>query len=227
MERDGFLDNSFGGTVNTVDYTTGRAQLLWSPSERLDVLLTGSYRETSGNGNSYVTRFQGEPLETSYDVNVPDPGFEDVEDSTLTLHVNYDFSNYTLTSITSFQKLEESYRNDADWTPLDDLTAIDTRDMDSWSQELRVENSGDSRLEWVAGAYFYHQEFDVFTQSLSGGDTIFAFFGLNNFIGSGLKPSDVNPGLPNGVDINASSVIDTDSLSFSPMPPTTLQTSGV
>lgn len=214
MDRDGFLDNSFGGTVNTVDYTTGRAQLLWTPSERLDVLLTGSYRESSGNGNSYVTRFQGEPLDKTYDVNIPDPGFEDVEDSMFALHLNYDFSDYTITSITSFQKIEESYRNDSDWTPLDDLTAVDAREMESWSQELRLENSGDSRLEWVIGAYLYHQEFDVFTQSLSGGDTIFAFFGLTDLIGLGLQPSDVIPGLPNGVDISASSVIETDSASL-------------
>lgn len=214
MERDGFLDNSFGGTVNTVDYTTGRAQLLWTASEQLDVMLSASYRESKGKGNSYITRFQGEPLDKSFDVNIPDPGFEDVEDSMFSLHVNYDFSDYTLTSITSAQTIDESYRNDADWTPLDDLTAVDSRDMESWSQELRLENSGEGRLEWVLGAYIYHQEFEVFTQSLSGADTIFAFFGLTDLIGTGVQPSDVIPGLPNGVDISASSVIDTDSISI-------------
>lgn len=213
-ERDGYLDNSFGGTVNNVDYTTGRGQLLWTVNERMDVLLTANYRESKGRGNAYVTRFQGQPVEKTFEVSIPDPGFEDVEDSMYALHVNYDFENYTLTAITSMQKLEENYRQDSDWTPLDDLTGIDTRDMDSWSQELRLESSGDARLDWVVGGYFYHQEFDVFTQALSGGDTIFAFFGLNDLIGRGLRPSDVSPGLPNGVDINAASTIETDSFSI-------------
>ncbi len=214
VERDGFLDNSFGGTVNNLDYTTSRGQLLWTVNERMDVLLTASYRESKGRGNAYITRFQGEPLEKTYDVSIPDPGFEDVEDSMYALHVNYDFDNVTLTSVTSMQSLEEDYKQDSDWTPLDDLTGIDTRDMESWSQEFRLESNADARLNWVVGTYFYHQEFDVFTQSLSGSDTIFAFFGLTDLIGSGLLPSDISPGLPNGVDINATSSIETDSLSF-------------
>ncbi|MCB1841969.1 MAG: TonB-dependent receptor, partial [Halioglobus sp.] len=45
--------------------------------------------------------------------------------------------------------------------------------------------------------------------SLSGADTIYAFFGLTDLIGSGIPPSE--NGLPDGVDINATSTIETDS----------------
>ncbi|MCB1845483.1 MAG: TonB-dependent receptor plug domain-containing protein, partial [Halioglobus sp.] len=163
VERDGYLDNSFGGTVNTLDYTLARGQLLWSANDRLDFMLTGSYRKDEGAGNNYVTREQGEPIDDSYDVSIPDPGFEDVEDSMLSLHVTYDSDDVVWTSITAMQEIDESYQNDQDWTPLDDLTGIDMRDMTSWSQELRVESAGENRLDWVVGAYVYHQEFDVFT----------------------------------------------------------------
>jgi len=214
VERDGYLDNSFGGTVNTVDYTAWRGQLLWQTNDRLEFLFTGSYRESDGDGNNYVTRQQGEPLDSSYDVSIPDPGFEDVEDTMFSLHVTLDTDNYTFTSVTGYQEIEENYFNDLDWSPLDDLSGNDGRDMESWSQEFRIENAGDATLNWVIGAYYYHQEFDVFTQSLSGSDTIYAFFGLNDFIGSGIPPSEINPGLPDGIDINATSSIETDSIAL-------------
>ncbi|MCB1699158.1 MAG: TonB-dependent receptor plug domain-containing protein, partial [Halioglobus sp.] len=38
-KRDGYLDNTYGGTVNTVDYYTFRGQVLWAPLDRLELLL--------------------------------------------------------------------------------------------------------------------------------------------------------------------------------------------
>jgi len=213
-ERDGYLDNTFGGTVNTVDYSSYRGQLLWSPTENLEFLLTGNYREDESDGNNFVTRTVGDPLNKNYKVSIPDTGFEDVEDTSFSLHIRYEMQRMTLVSITATQELEESYVNDQDWTALDDLTTTDTRDMESWSQELRLESAGDGKLNWVLGAYFYHQEFDVFTFPHSGYDTIYAFFGLNDFIGSGMPPSSVNPGFPDGIDIMATSTIETDSMAF-------------
>ncbi len=210
-ERDGFLDNSFGGTANTVDYTMARGQLLWEASDRLEFMVTASYREDSGDGNNYVTQNQGEAVTFSRDVSIPDIGFEDVEDTMLALHATYEFDGMLLTSITGRQELEESYVNDQDWSPLDDLTGVDSRDMEAWSQELRLESTGDNRLDWIVGLYYYQQDFDVSTQSLSGFDTIYAFFGLTDLIGSGVPPSSISPGIPDGVDISAVSTIETES----------------
>ncbi len=57
-ERDGYLDNTYGGTVNTVDYYTFRGQVLWAPMERLELLLIGDYRKDTSDGNNLVTRYQ-------------------------------------------------------------------------------------------------------------------------------------------------------------------------
>ena len=210
-ERDGYLDNSFGGTVNTVDYVTYRGQLLWEPSEQLQFLVTGNYRKDEADGNNMITRTQGEPLNKKYRVSIPDPGFEDVKDTSFSLHIRYDLDAVTLVSITAVQELEEAYSNDQDWSPLDDLTTSDTRDMESWSQEFRVESAGEGPFSWLAGAYFYHQEFDTFTSPFSGTDTIYGLFGLTDLIGSGIPPSSINPGFPDGVAFSATSTIETDS----------------
>jgi len=212
-ERDGFLDNSFGGTANTVDYTLARGQVLWQASDRLEFMVTASYREDSADGGNYVTQFQGEDPTFSRDVSIPDIGFEDVEDTLISLHATYEFDSMRFTSITGRQELEEAYQADQDWTPLDDLTGIDSRDMEAWSQEFRLESTGDNRLDWIVGFYYYQQDFDVSTQSLSGFDTIYAFFGLNDLIGSGQPPSSISPSFPDGVDIRAISTIETESYS--------------
>lgn len=210
FERDGYLDNTYGGTVNTVDYTTWRGQLLWAPSERLEFLLTGDYREDESDGNNLVTRTQGEPLDKNYKVSIPDSGYEDVQARGLSLRIDYDWDSVLLTSITSWNDLDEDYQNDQDWSPLDALTGFDTRENEQWSQELRLTSLGASRLDWVAGIYFYHQEFDARQNSLNGPDTVYAAFGLTDLVGTGIPPTSI--GLPvDSVEITATSTIESDS----------------
>jgi iron complex outermembrane receptor protein len=208
-ERDGYLDNSFGGTVNTVDYTTVRAQLLWAPTDTLEFLLTGDYREDESDGNNLVTRTQGEPLNKNYEVDIPDSGSEDVEAEGLSLRITYDWNDYLVTSITSGNSIDEDYVNDQDWSPLDALLGLDTRENDQWSQELRISSPGDGRLTWVAGLYYFHQEFDALQHTINGPDTVFAAVGLDDLVGSGIPPSDF--GLPDTVEIIANSTIESDS----------------
>ena len=208
-ERDGYLDNTFGGTVNSVDYTTFRGQLLWAPTDSLEILLTGDYRESDSDGNNFVTRAQGEPLKKNYKVSIPDSGSEEVEASALTLSISYDWGEYLITSITSANSSDEEYWNDQDWGPDDRLVGIDVRENEQWSQELRIESSADSRLSWLAGVYFYHQEFDTTQEAINGPDTIYAIF-APDLIGSGIPPTEV--GLPvDDVTIKASSTIESDS----------------
>lgn len=208
-QRDGFLDNTYGGTVNTVDYYTFRGQALWTPMDRLELLLIGDYREDTSDGNNLVTRIQGDPINKNFEVSIPDSGSESVEAKGLALTANYELDNYLLTSITSFNKIDEEYENDQDWSDLDALTGNDTRDNEQWSQELRISSTSDSRLQWVAGLYYFNQEFEATQEAINGPDTVFAAFGLNDLIGTGTPPSSI--GLPDSVNIKADSVIEADS----------------
>lgn len=208
-ERDGYLDNTYGGTVNTVDYYTFRGQALWAPMERLELLLIGDYRKDTSDGNNLVTRNQGDPVNKNYEVSIPDSGSEDVEAKGVALTANYELDNYLLTSITSGNKIDEKYQNDQDWSDLDALTGNDTRDNKQWSQELRISSTSDSKLQWVAGLYYFNQQFDATQEAINGPDTIYAAFGLTDLIGTGTPPSSI--GLPDSVTIKADSVIKADS----------------
>lgn len=208
-ERDGYLDNTYGGTVNTVDYYTFRGQALWAPMERLELLLIGDYRKDTSDGNNLVTRNQGDPVNKNYEVSIPDSGSENVEAKGVALTANYELDNYLLTSITSGNKIDEKYQNDQDWSDLDALTGNDTRDNKQWSQELRISSTSDSKLQWVAGLYYFNQQFDATQEAINGPDTIYAAFGLTDLIGTGTPPSSI--GLPDSVTIKADSVIKADS----------------
>ena len=208
-KRDGYLDNTYGGTVNTVDYYTFRGQVLWTPLDRLELLLIGDYRKDTSDGNNYVTRYQGEPINKNYEVSIPDPGSEDVEAKGLALTANYELDNYLLTSITSGNKIDEKYVNDQDWSDLDALTSNDMRDNKQWSQELRISSTSDSNVQWVAGLYYFNQEFDATQDVINGPDSLYAAFGLTDLIGSGIPPSSI--GLPDSVRFTADSVIKADS----------------
>lgn len=208
-KRDGYLDNSYGGTVNTVDYYTFRGQVLWTPMDRLELLLIGDYRKDTSDGNNLITRYQGEPVDKDYEVSIPDSGSEDVESEGLALTANYELDNYLLTSLTSGNKIDEKYKNDQDWSDLDALTGNDTRDNKQWSQELRISSTSDSKLQWVAGLYYFDQDFDATQEAINGPDTIYAAFGLTDLIGTGTPPSSI--GLPDSVTIRADSTIKAES----------------
>lgn len=208
-KRDGYLDNTYGGTVNTVDYYTLRGQMLWAPLDRLELLLIGDYRKDTSDGNNLVTRQQGEPVDKDYKVSIPDSGKENVEAKGLALTANYELDNYLLTSITSGNKIDEKYVNDQDWSDLDALTGNDTRDNKQWSQELRISSTYDSKLQWVGGLYYFNQKFEASQEAINGPDTIYRAFGLTDLVGSGIPPSSI--GLPDSVTIRADSVIKADS----------------
>lgn len=208
-ERNGYYDNTYGGTVNTVDYYLFRGQVLWTPVERLDLLLMADYRKDKSDGNNFVTRQTGDPLDKDYEVSIPDPGFEHVEAEGYALTANYDLDDYLFTSITSYNKIDEKYENDVDWSDLDALTANDTRDNKQWSQELRISSTGNQSLQWVAGLYYFDQTFDAFTEAVNGADTVYAAFGLTDLVGTGIPPSSI--GLPDSVTIAATSTIKAES----------------
>ena len=117
--------------------------------------------------------------------------------------------NYLLTSITSDNKNDEKYVYDQDWTDHDALTNNDMRDNKQWSQELRISSTSDSNVQWVAGLYYFNQEFDATQDVINGPDSLYAAFGLTDLIGSGIPPSSI--GLPDSVRFTADSVIKADS----------------
>jgi len=106
------------------------------------------------------------------------------------LTLDYDFGPAALTSITAYSKRNAEYTYDGDNTICDRAggcpnfgwpfapplaegssglaTSSAVEAYTDFSQELRLASTGDTRLSWLLGAYYYKGEVDAVQRSLSG-----------------------------------------------------------
>jgi iron complex outermembrane receptor protein len=216
-KRDGYLENTFGGTANIIDNSFFRGQLLFSPNDKLDVTLSVDYSKDKGNGNNYVSAAPSVPINYDRIVNIPDLGYENREVQGIAATVDYAMENdYAFTSITSWRSIDEHNRVDGDYSPLELNEFEILADQSQFSQEFRLTSPSSDKFQWVAGLYYFEQEFNNTTDTYSGPDTLFAFGGaffdpfFFSLIGQGLTPTDY--GLPaNDTLIVTNAGIDTHS----------------
>ena len=168
----GYVTNRLtpGKKLNNADDWAVRGQLLFTPSEDLDILLnvrgsgqdirTGFFEFKSANVFGQYT--PGEPSITlEYEDTDNDPfagdydadGYNDAETLAASATVKWSLPNFTVTSITDFQSVERDYLEDSDASPVPWATLALSTDADQFSQELRLEGDTD-RLKWVAGLYY-------------------------------------------------------------------------
>ena len=182
--NDGYVTNRLtpGKKLNNAKDWAVRGQLLFTPSEELDVLLN-----VRGSGQDIRTGFfdfktanifgqytPGEPSITlEYEDTDNDPyagdydseGYNDAETLGASATVKWTRPNFTLTSITDFQSVEREYLEDTDASPVPWGTLALSTDADQFSQELRLEGDTD-RLKWVAGLYYL----DIDIADANGGE---------------------------------------------------------
>jgi len=91
--------------------------------------------------------------------------FAKIEESGVSLEVSWDLSeDMTLTSITSTRSYEGVGNVDADFNSLPILTASGgNTDLDTFTQEFRVNGIWNDNVQYVAGAYYFDQDLDNFT----------------------------------------------------------------
>jgi len=177
-ERDGYLKNTYGGTANNIDNLFMRGQLLFAPNDALNVTLSADYSDDGGNGNNYKSAAPTEPKNYDRVVTVPDLGFEDRTVQGLSATVDYTMAGGSeFTSITAWRSIDEKSLVDGDYSPLELNEFGNDREQSQFSQEFRITSPSSDTFEWVAGLYYFNQEFDAVTDTFSGADTLFAFGG--------------------------------------------------
>lgn len=185
---DGFIENAIGPDQIEDDTIAGRAHLNFTPSERLDILLTGDYYKTDIDnvGGAHSQGAAVDPV-TGLGFNVPgtantvtgyvdtdgdiytgafdQPGFLKRESSNIILNVGYEFDRLRLVSLTNFNSVEVDYLEDNDLSPVPFIEFGQTGDSDAFSQELRLEQSEGS-TRWSTGLYYLNIDGD-YSQALS------------------------------------------------------------
>lgn len=192
-ERDGFLDVRRGAGPRTEsqdndrNVQTARGQLLFTPSEALEIRVTGDYSERDENccGSVQVINGPTTPAINALAGGVglqdpPDPfariAFEnrgtqqDIDDAGVSAEINWDLDpsrGTTLTSITGWRDWESVNAQDLDFTTADvwlrEQDGAQAIEFGQFSQELRLAGESD-RMNWLLGAFYAREDLDSHQQ---------------------------------------------------------------
>ncbi|MEH6610196.1 MAG: TonB-dependent receptor [Halioglobus sp.] len=179
-QRDGYYDNEELGTEqNEMDRWSFRGQLLWAPTDLLELRLIvdaegleevccGVANLQDGPTGDAVRALGGNLVpndafayEGFYDF---DPVTE-IDTSGVSLELTYDFESVTLTSITAYRTLDQFQIGDVDYTSLrivnpDQANESDT-EIDTFTQEVRLTSASDGNFNWMVGAFYFTEEVDI------------------------------------------------------------------
>lgn len=75
------------------------------------------------------------------------------------IKLNWDFDQFSVSSITAYDEFERQEANDWDGTAIVDSSNINDTELEVFSQELRFSGESDSLL-WIAGLYYAKDEMD-------------------------------------------------------------------
>lgn len=163
-QTDGLIEQATVPNTRRDDFSAVRAQLLLDPTENLSVLLKAQYGTEDGSPGGYnfslpagsATDFfgyadaDGDPFTAEDDF----ASFKTNDTWDFTGTVNWDLSDsLSLTSVTNFQNIEDSYAEDADVSPTSLFNYGQNSDIEQFSQELRLNIEGDNHSS-VFGVYY-------------------------------------------------------------------------
>jgi len=178
-----------GDDVNSGERYGGRLALTFEPSDNFSITPRVVYQKITADGfnrqdiyNLYGNQFTTTRPQVTYDEReqylLLREGFED-ETLIADLNLNVGLGGAKLTSVTSYINRDILVSRDASAltgsvsVDLGFPTAgvllpsnlVDTTDLETWSQELRIASDNDSPFQWVLGA-FYSKVDRVYTQTL-------------------------------------------------------------
>lgn len=183
-DQDDWLDNiTLGNEQGGYDSFAGRAQLLWQPSEDVEILFNVHGGERDGDRHQDLTYGGRDPANPS--VNCPGSpdvgagcvdargfqhpngydetasnivGEDNSEAAGAFVSISIDFPAFTLTSVTAFDHSESEQFQDSDGGPETLFYFSQASDVDQWSQELRFASSGEGGMRWIGGLYYFFED---------------------------------------------------------------------
>jgi len=165
-ESDGYIENTLTGRDGPSKVeTVVRGTLVWEPTD--DLSITTKYEtarhDVGGEANVIDQSGGWDALFT-----VADPAYDgsdeysrsaakeysDNNSESLTVTVDYDIGEYTLTSITGYSGYEYDDVQDVDFSTLEVLTQNQEQEFDQWSQEIRLTSPLGDKFDFITGLYY-------------------------------------------------------------------------
>jgi iron complex outermembrane receptor protein len=162
-DTDGFIRNTFlNEDADPVEDLSLRGSLLWQPSSDF----TADLRASTDRLRTQALYFNivGDVNDTHLPVRVNNAGQNDRDIDNISLRLNWDTGGGTLSSVSSYDSLEEILTGDAfDFLPIPeslffhilgfDLNQSQFLDVKAYSQEVRFTSPEHRRFRYILGAY--------------------------------------------------------------------------
>jgi len=184
QHRDDYVDNTYAGpsadgtatprknAMGGFDDRNARLQVLLTPTENFSVLLSGHYRDYDGTSTLFhrgaLVKGSNDPVgprnSVAYDEAQDNPQAYTTKGASA--HVTWDLGGAALTSITAYETTKGYSRGDTDGGaaanyPVGGVpngfgqSQGQIRDLDQWSQELRLASTGNGPLKWQLGGFYF------------------------------------------------------------------------
>lgn len=188
--RDGYAEPADGlsnlSSFNDRNRWNIEGQLLFEPSDTTSIRLIADY-STLDEVCCAITNFQNEGAINAIralggrtaDADEPfarevfanKDSVNEVNDYGISLQVDHDFGFATLTSITAYRENDTFFDSDSDFTTLDILNTVSTRnDIDTFTQELRLTSNTDGPLSWMIGGFLFDEKVGATDNLIWGAD---------------------------------------------------------
>ncbi len=176
---DGHFKNRVNGEdLNGEDVDTVRATLVWTPTDRIEATLIGSWLEERSDApggdersdpNQLIRLLFGfqEPDDGAFTVGRDALDFHNTDQNSLTGIVDWDLGEFTLTSVTGWIETDDFIASDFDQTEVPFFPTFRDQVHDQFSQELRLQSNFAGRdgmlgnLDLVLGLFYFEQEHEL------------------------------------------------------------------
>lgn len=168
--QDGFSHNDYlGEDADDLKGLNGRMHIRWTPTQKLDVLLTadGEKIDDGAYPITNLSQVKKDPHHVSHDIKSTD----ERDSFGTSLRVRYDADALTFTSITGYRHFDDWASNDQDFSPMPLMDTSQTIHDNQVSQEFRFASPEDNgNWKWIGGLYgFFHEHDTNLTMNMAPG----------------------------------------------------------
>ncbi len=153
---DGFYTNSYNNKkCDWINSGSARARVVYKPGSRVTLDNTLLFGRVEQGGYAYS--LYDPESRTIDEVNYNDPcGYERTTISDgLSATIEYD--NYTLSSVTSWQYLDDCMTLDQDFTPKSMFTLKQAQHENTFTEDIVLKNKNGERWQWITGLTLFYK----------------------------------------------------------------------
>lgn len=209
-EKDGYFTNELtGGTLDDRNSEIYTGTLRATPNDDIDIRFNIGFENTNDGDDPLVFATNnirpadlfgvGLLVPQVFGGELPNPrggfaftpGYLNRDNLSMSLSVDWDLGAVTVTSITGYNDLDLDDLTDDDYEARVIHETLVIKDLQEFSQELRIASNGDGRFNWMLGGYYYDLDEKTITDGRNVGlgaalETTLAgfmlpFFGTSSF----------------------------------------------